>query len=69
MNKKIQIGGMSSHNCAGTISNALHMVDGTSDVHVSLDSQQATLSVTGAVTDETLRGAVESQGYQVIDIE
>ena len=65
MEKKVVIEGMMCPKCQAHVDKALNALPGVSAT-VSLDSKTA--MVTGNVTDDTIRAAVEEAGYQVVSI-
>ena len=66
MEKKVVIEGMMCQNCRAHVDKALNALPGASAT-VDLDSKTAV--VTGDVTDEAIRAAVEEAGYQVVSIQ
>ena len=65
MEKKVIIEGMMCQNCRAHVDKALNAIPGASAT-VDLDSKTAV--VTGDVTDDAIRAAVEEAGYQVVSI-
>ncbi len=65
--KKISIEGMMCSHCVAHVEKALNAVEGIGDVQVSLDDKCAVVS--GDVSDDVLKKAVEDAGYQVKGIE
>ena len=65
MEKKVVIEGMMCQNCRRHVDKALNGIPGASAT-VDLDSKTAV--VTGDVTDDAIRSAVEEAGYQVVSI-
>ncbi len=65
MEKKVVIEGMMCQHCRAHVDKALNAIPGVSAT-VDLDSKTAV--VTGDVTDEAIRAAVEGAGYQVAGI-
>ena len=65
MEKKVVIEGMMCPKCQAHVDKALNALPGVSAT-VSLDSKTA--MVTGNVTDDAIRAAVEEAGYQVVSI-
>ena len=65
MEKKVVIEGMMCQHCRAHVDKALNAIPGASAT-VDLDSKTAV--VTGDVTDEAIRAAVEEAGYQVTGI-
>ena len=68
MKKELMVEGMMCPNCVKHVTHALEGVPGASQVQVSLDEQQAKVTVAPSVTDEALKAAVEEAGYQVTEI-
>ena len=65
MEKKVTIEGMMCQHCAAHVTKALNALPGVTAV-VDLDSKSAV--VTGDVSDDAIRAAVEDAGYQVTGI-
>ena len=65
MTKTITIEGMMCMHCSGRVEKALNAIDG---VTATVDLAAGTATVTGDVTDEVLRKAVEDAGYKVVSI-
>ena len=65
MEKKVVIEGMMCQKCRAHVDKALNAIPGVSAT-VGLDSKTAV--VTGEVTDEAIRAAVEEAGYEVVSI-
>ena len=65
MEKKVVIEGMMCQKCRAHVDKALNALPGVSAA-VDLDSKTAT--VTGDVTDDAIRAAVEEAGYEVVSI-
>jgi len=68
MRKTIKIDGMMCQHCVRHVLKALEGVDGVTDVVVSLEEKQATLSASG-VTDDALIAAVQEAGYEVLSVD
>lgn len=68
MNKTVLINGMSCGHCTAAVEKALSGLNGTSDINVSLEDNNATLEVTESVTDEMIKNVIEDQGYEVVRI-
>ncbi len=66
MEKKVVIEGMMCQNCVKHVNKALNGIPGVSAT-VDLDSKTAV--VTGDVSDEAIRAAVEEAGYQVVSVQ
>ena len=65
MTKTIRTEGMMCVHCAGRVEKALRALPG---VHATVDLDSKTATVTGDISDEALRRAVEDAGYTVIAI-
>ncbi len=63
----LKINGMMCNHCVAHVTKALQAVEGVSDVNVSLDEKQATVTADPALA-ETLKKAVADAGYEVVDI-
>ena len=67
MKKTMKIEGMMCGHCTGRVEKALNALDGV-QAEVSLEDKAAYLTIDGDVSDDTLKKAVEDEGYQVVDI-
>ena len=63
----IKIGGMRCENCCRSVNAALNALDGVA-AKVSLESGTASVSSERPVSDEELTQAVESAGFDLLDI-
>ena len=63
----LKINGMMCNHCVAHVTKALQAVEGVSDVNVSLDEKQATVTADPALA-ETLKKSVADAGYEVVDI-
>lgn len=61
--RHIDIAGMHCSACVSSVESALQQVQGLEHVSVNLMLNRATVTASDAVTDDTLRSAVESAGY------
>ncbi len=68
MTKKLTIEGMMCSHCTGRVEQALSALDGVSAVTMSLEDKSATVTLSGNVSDETLKQAVSGAGYEVTAI-
>ena len=68
MKKTLKIEGMSCMHCVKAVKNALDAIDGVEKADVDLDAKTATVEVDSAVSDDTLRAAVEEEGFTVVGI-
>ena len=64
MTKQLKISGMSCGHCVDHVKSALEGVDGVSQADVSLESNQAEVTLSAEVIDGDLVEAVEAAGYQ-----
>ena len=64
MTKKLEISGMSCDHCVSHVKSALEGVDGVSRADVSLENNEAEVSLLTEVVDGDLIAAVEAAGYQ-----
>ena len=67
MEKTMKIEGMMCGHCTGRVDKVLNALEGV-QAEVSLEDKAAYLTITGDVSDETLKKTVEDEGYQVIGI-
>lgn len=63
----MKIGGMRCENCRRSVTSALNALDGVS-AKVSLENGTASVSFENPVSDEVLTQAVESAGFDVLEI-
>ena len=68
MKKQLKVEGMMCQNCVKHVTKALEGVPGATDVQVSLEEKQATVTVPEMTSDDVLKAAVEEAGYEVTDI-
>lgn len=68
MTKTLKIEGMSCMHCVGAVNKALSAVEGVGGVTVDLEGKSAVVQITGAVTDDALRAAVDEAGFEVVGI-
>ena len=66
MQKVMTIEGMMCTHCSGRVESALNAIPG---VTAKVDLEKKTATVSGDVSDDTLRKAVEDAGYQVVSIQ
>lgn len=69
MKKTINIEGMMCGHCESHVNKALSAIEGVTVESVSHDTGKAVVEITGAVTDEALKAAVEACDYKVLGIE
>ena len=68
MKKQLKVEGMMCQNCVKHVTKALEGVPGATDVQVSLEEKQATVTVPEMTSDDVLKAAVEEAGYEVTEI-
>ena len=68
MTKTIEIKGMMCEHCEARVKKALEQLEGVASAVPSKDSGTAVVTLSGPVTDEALRAAVEAQDYEVLGI-
>ena len=69
MEKKIQIEGMMCQHCVAHVEKALTALGGVSSAKADLDGKCATVTLSAPVSDEELKDAVTSAGYEVVGIQ
>lgn len=68
MQKTLNITGMMCNHCVAHVKKALESVDGVSSVNVSLENNNALVTLSHPVDDATLAKAVTDEGYEVTSI-
>lgn len=68
MKFQLYINGMMCSHCTGRVEQALRSLEGVTDVVVSLEGKFAQVTTT-VQTAETLKAAVEQQGYTVVNVQ
>ena len=66
MTKTMKIEGMMCGHCEARVKKTLEGIPGVSSAEVSHEKGTAVLTLTGPVSDELLKKAVEDQGYTVL---
>ncbi|MCR4654614.1 MAG: metal-transporting ATPase, partial [Lachnospiraceae bacterium] len=66
--KTMKIEGMMCGHCEATVKKALEALDGVSEAKVSHEEGSAIVTLTGEVTDNALKQAVEDKDYKVLSI-
>jgi len=69
MTKTLKIEGMSCMHCAGAVTKALGAINGLRDAKVNLEGKTATVEMSGTITEDMLRAAVEEAGFELVGIE
>ena len=67
--KNMKIEGMMCAHCEAAVKKALEALDGVSEAEVSHEAGTAKVTLSGPVTDDELKKAVEDKDYKVLDIE
>ncbi len=65
--KKIVIEGVVCSKCTDKVEKKISSLDGVEEVKILLDEKEAYVS--GEVSEEILKSAIESEGYEVISIQ
>ena len=68
MEKTLKIEGMMCGHCEARVKKALEALPGVAQAEVSHETGTAVVQLSGEVSDETLRQAVEAQDYAVTEI-
>ena len=68
MKKTVTIAGMMCGHCEMHVKNALEALDGVTSAEVSHEAGTAVVTLAGDVSDDTMKKAVEDQGYKVTAI-
>ena len=66
MEKTLKINGMMCAHCEARVKKCLEDLDGVEEAAVSHEKGTAVVTLSKDVSDETLRSAVEAQGYTVL---
>ena len=69
MTRTLSIEGMMCGHCEATVKKALEGIDGVSEAAVSHEKGTAVVTLSGEVSDDVLRKAVEDRDYKVLGIE
>ena len=69
MTKTMTIEGMMCGHCEATVKKALEALDGVSQAEVSHEANTAVVTLSGDVSDEALKAAVEEKDYKVTAID
>ncbi|GHV30964.1 copper ion-binding protein [Synergistales bacterium] len=68
MNKTIKISGMSCSHCVAAVEGALKGISGVESAKADLASESAVVSISGSVSDEALKKAIEEEDFEVVSI-
>ena len=69
MKKIINIEGMGCQNCVKHVKEALENLDGVASAEVSLEKNNALITLSKDVADDIIKSAVDEAGYDVTKIE
>ena len=69
MERTMKIEGMMCGHCEARVKKTLEAIEGVAEAKVSHTDGTAIVTLNAAVSDDTLRNAVEAQDYKVLDIE
>lgn len=66
MSKTLKIEGMMCGHCEAHVKGALEALDGVTGAQVSHETGTAVVTMSHEVAEDTLKAAVEAQGYKVL---
>ena len=69
MEKTMQIEGMMCGHCEARVKKTLEAIPGVAGAEVSHEKGTAVVTLSGDVSDETLKTAVEAQDYKVLSVQ
>ena len=69
MTRTLKVEGMMCMHCEARVKKALEAIPGVENAVADHTAGMVAVTLNGAVADETLRAAVEAQGYQVTGLE
>ena len=69
MKKIISVEGMGCQNCVKHVTEALEALDGVDKAEVSLEKNNAIVTLSKDVSDEVIKSAIDEAGYDVSKIE
>ena len=69
MKKIISVEGMGCQNCVKHVTEALEALDGVDKAEVSLEKNNAVITLSKDVSDEAIKSAIDEAGYDVLKIE
>ena len=68
MKKTMTIEGMSCGHCEATVKKALEALEGVTAAEVSHSAGTAIVTLSGSVSDDALKSAVEAKDYKVLRV-
>ena len=69
MEKTMKIEGMMCAHCEARVKKTLEAVPGVASAEVSHEKGTAVVTLSGEVSNETLKSAVEAQDYKVVSVQ
>lgn len=69
MTKTLNIEGMMCAHCVAHVEKALSAVEGVASAKADLEGKTATVTLSGEVSDQTLKDAVTEAGYEVVGVQ
>ena len=69
MTKTMKIEGMMCGHCEARVKKCLEALEGVSEAKVSHEEGTAVVTLSGDVSDDVLKKAVEDQDYQVLSVQ
>ena len=69
MTKTMKIEGMMCGHCEARVKKTLEGIEGVTEAVVSHETGTAVVTLSGAVSDDVLKKAVEDQDYKVISVQ
>lgn len=61
-----RVNGMTCGHCVGAVTTELSKLDQVTDVKVSLDTGQATITSHASLDDDAVRAAIDEAGYELV---
>ncbi len=61
-----RVNGMTCDHCVGAVTTELSKLDHVTDVEVSLDAGQATITSDVPLDDDAVRAAIDEAGYELV---
>lgn len=61
-----RVNGMTCGHCVGAVTTELSKLDQVTDVEVSLDSGQATITSDAPLDEDAVRAAIDEAGYELV---
>ena len=63
----IKVKGMSCQHCVASVTKALSVIEGITDVQVNLEKGEATFNENSPVSEQTIKDAISKIGFEVVD--